>query len=208
MESERTGLDCSEDLALATYHAEWLRLWEKTLKPTTFAHYRDHVHTDLIPSFGRLPLTDLRARNITAWSEAELARGRGRTAVYRIGATFSSALSHAVRTRDQVGIIERCGHRTWRHGRMHPGDAPPNWSSRSLENSYFPRSECISAFMSGHWTNRHPVDRGLGLIDAGTAQWVSRPNQGPRETSACTRIAGDWTASAVLICRMAWSCRA
>ncbi|GAA1122639.1 hypothetical protein GCM10009577_52160 [Streptomyces javensis] len=99
LESERTGLDCSEDLTIATYLAEWVRLKEKALKPTTYARYRDHVHADLIPSFGRLPLTDLRARHITAWSEAELARGRGRTAVYRIGATFSSALSHAVRTR-------------------------------------------------------------------------------------------------------------
>ncbi|MEU5032231.1 phage integrase central domain-containing protein [Streptomyces milbemycinicus] len=84
---------------MATYLAEWLRLKERALKPTTFARYRDHVHADLIPSFGRLPLTDLRARHITAWSEAELARGRGRTAVHRIGATFSSAPSHAVRTR-------------------------------------------------------------------------------------------------------------
>ncbi|MEU4898596.1 tyrosine-type recombinase/integrase [Streptomyces sp. NPDC021722] len=92
-------MDCTEDLTLATYLAEWLRLKEKTLKPTTFARYRDHMHADLIPSFGRLLLTDLRARHITAWSEAELARGRGRTAVYRIGATFSSALGHAVRTR-------------------------------------------------------------------------------------------------------------
>ncbi|GAA2374398.1 hypothetical protein GCM10010246_81540 [Streptomyces cuspidosporus] len=51
LESERTGLDCSEDLTLATYLAEWLRLKEKVLKPTTFARYRDHVHADLIPSF-------------------------------------------------------------------------------------------------------------------------------------------------------------
>lgn len=99
LKSEHTGLDCTEDLTLATYLAEWLHLKEKTLKPTTFARYRDHMHADLIPSFGRLLLTDLRARHITAWSEAELARGRGRTAVYRIGATFSRALGHAVRTR-------------------------------------------------------------------------------------------------------------
>jgi integrase len=35
----------------------------------------------------------------STWTEAELARGRGRTAVYRIGATFPGALSHTVRTR-------------------------------------------------------------------------------------------------------------
>ncbi|MYU17903.1 hypothetical protein GTZ78_46285 [Streptomyces sp. SID8361] len=81
------------------------RIWpsgclkEKALKPTTFTRYRDHVRADLIPTFGRLPMTHLRARHIIAWSEAELARGRGRTAVYRIGATFSSALSHAMRSR-------------------------------------------------------------------------------------------------------------
>ncbi|QLH20695.1 tyrosine recombinase XerC [Streptomyces sp. Rer75] len=99
LESERTGLECSHDVTLAAFLAEWLRIKEKTLKPTTFARYRDHVHADLIPSFGQLALTDLRARHTTAWSEAELARGRGYTAVYRSGATFSSALGHAVRTR-------------------------------------------------------------------------------------------------------------
>ncbi|MGP4012764.1 hypothetical protein [Streptomyces sp. 4N124] len=34
-----------------------------------------------------------------AWQEAELARGRGRTIVYRIGATVSSALGAAMRAR-------------------------------------------------------------------------------------------------------------
>jgi integrase len=69
------------------------------LKPTTFVRYRDYVRADLIPSFGRIALQDLRPRHIIAWQEAELARGRGRTTVYRIGAILSSALGSAMRAR-------------------------------------------------------------------------------------------------------------
>lgn len=61
--------------------------------------YRDHVHSDLIPGFGRMALGDLRPRHITAWTKTELARGRGRTTVYRITATLSSAMGSAERTR-------------------------------------------------------------------------------------------------------------
>ncbi|MER7769886.1 tyrosine-type recombinase/integrase [Kitasatospora sp. NPDC096140] len=99
LECERTGLDLDDDLTVAGYLTDWLRTKEDVLKPTTYARYRDHVHNDLIPAFGRLKLSDLRERHITAWTEAELARGRGRTSVYRAGATLSSALNTAVRTR-------------------------------------------------------------------------------------------------------------
>ncbi len=99
LECERTGLDLEDDLTVARYLAGWLRTKEDVLKPTAYARYRDHVHNDLIPAFGRLKLSDLRERHITAWNEAELARGRGRTSVYRAGATLSSALNTAVRTR-------------------------------------------------------------------------------------------------------------
>ncbi|MEV4613486.1 tyrosine-type recombinase/integrase [Kitasatospora sp. NPDC049258] len=84
---------------MAAYLAEWLAAKEDILKPTTFARYRDYVHRDLILAFGRLKLADLREWHITAWSDAELARGRGRTSVYRASATLSSALNTAVRTR-------------------------------------------------------------------------------------------------------------
>ncbi|MGH1553368.1 hypothetical protein ACRAWF_19705 [Streptomyces sp. L7] len=57
------------------------------------------IRADLVPSFGRIALQDLRPRHITAWQEAELARGRERTTVYWIGATLSSALGAAVRSR-------------------------------------------------------------------------------------------------------------
>jgi len=99
LEYERTGLDLDDDLTVAGYLTEWLRTKQDVLKPTTYARYRDHVHNDLIPAFGRLKLSDLRERHITAWNDAELARGRGRTSVYRAGATLSSALNTAVRTR-------------------------------------------------------------------------------------------------------------
>ncbi|CAG6398646.1 N-terminal phage integrase SAM-like domain-containing protein [Streptomyces cocklensis] len=41
---------------------------EEALKPTTYARYKDYIHNDLIPAFGRLKLADLRSRHITAWS--------------------------------------------------------------------------------------------------------------------------------------------
>ncbi|MFC9913319.1 tyrosine-type recombinase/integrase [Streptomyces sp. NPDC127197] len=96
---ERTGLHCDEHLTLAAYLTDWLRTKEEALKPTTFVRYRDYVRAGLIPSFGRIALQDLRPRHIIAWQEAELARGRGRTTVYRIGAALSSALGTAVRAR-------------------------------------------------------------------------------------------------------------
>ncbi|MEV0598440.1 N-terminal phage integrase SAM-like domain-containing protein [Streptomyces sp. NPDC050315] len=91
LRSERTGLNCDDDLTVAGYLTEWLRTKQETLRPTTFVRYRDHVHNDLLPAFGRTLLADLRPRHITVWREAEVARGRGRTAIYRIGATLSSA---------------------------------------------------------------------------------------------------------------------
>ncbi|MFF7981528.1 tyrosine-type recombinase/integrase [Streptomyces sp. NPDC007901] len=96
---EHTGLYGDEDLTLGTYLSEWIRTKEESLKPTTFVRYRDYVRSDLIPSFGGIAVQDLRPRHIVAWQEAELARGRGRTTVYRIGATLSSALGSAVHAR-------------------------------------------------------------------------------------------------------------
>ncbi|MEU9171152.1 tyrosine-type recombinase/integrase [Streptomyces sp. NPDC048420] len=96
---EGTGLHCDEHLTLAAYLTEWLRTKEEALKPTPFVRYRDYVRADLVRSFGRIALQALRPRHITARQEAELARGRGRTTVYRIGATLSSALGSAMRAR-------------------------------------------------------------------------------------------------------------
>ncbi|WP_329491878.1 site-specific integrase [Kitasatospora sp. NBC_01246] len=99
LDYERTGLNLDDDLTVAGYLTEWLRTKQDVLKPTTYARYRDHVHNDLIPAFGRLKPSDPRERHLTGWNGAELARGRGRTSVYRAGATLSSALNTAVRTR-------------------------------------------------------------------------------------------------------------
>ncbi|MFD4502963.1 tyrosine-type recombinase/integrase [Streptomyces sp. NPDC058457] len=96
---ERAGLYADEELTLAAYLTDWLRTKEETLKPTTCVRYRDYVRADLIPSFGRIALQNLRPRHITAWQEAEFARARGRTTIYRIGATLSSSPGAAVRAR-------------------------------------------------------------------------------------------------------------
>lgn len=87
------------ELTVAGYLGEWLRDKQDTLRPATFVRYRDHVRNDLVPGFGRMRLADLRPRHVTAWREAQAARGRGRVAVYRIAATLSSALGSAVRSR-------------------------------------------------------------------------------------------------------------
>lgn len=99
LEADRNGVFDDDTLTVAGYLTEWLRTKEESLKPTTYARYKDYVHNDLIPAFGRLKLADLRSRHITTWSHQQLNAGRGRTTVYRCGATLSSALNTAVRTR-------------------------------------------------------------------------------------------------------------
>ncbi|NGN62570.1 site-specific integrase [Streptomyces sp. A7024] len=99
LEAERTGIDDDPRLRVDAYLLEWLHLKEQQLKPTTYRHYRQYVHRDLIPAFGRLRLTQLRPRHISAFTDAQLAAGRGRTTVYRCTAALSSALGHAVRIR-------------------------------------------------------------------------------------------------------------
>jgi hypothetical protein len=83
----------TDALILAVYLTDWLRTKEKALKPTTFVRYHDYVRADLIPSFGRLALVDLRPRHVTDWQESQFARDRGPTTVYRIGSTLSRAHS-------------------------------------------------------------------------------------------------------------------
>ncbi|MEV6006606.1 site-specific integrase [Streptomyces sp. NPDC051976] len=99
LENEESGLETQADLTVAAYLTAWLRSKQEPLRPTTYARYRDNVQRDLIPAFGPMRLVDLRPRHIVAWSDRELALGRGRTAVYRAGAALSSALGAAVRTR-------------------------------------------------------------------------------------------------------------
>jgi integrase len=99
LENEESGLEMQAALTVAAYLTAWLCSKQEPLRPTTYARYRDNVQRDLIPAFGPMRLVDLRPRHIVAWSDRELARGRGRTAVYRAGAALSSALGAAVRTR-------------------------------------------------------------------------------------------------------------
>lgn len=99
LENEESGLETQAGLTVAAYLTTWLRSKQEPLRPTTYARYRDNVQRDLIPAFGPMRLVDLRPRHILAWSDRQLALGRGRTAVYRAGAALSSALGAAVRTR-------------------------------------------------------------------------------------------------------------
>ncbi len=84
---------------MGTYLAEWLALKERTLKPSTAAGYSAYVRKDLLPVFGAMRLCDLRSRHIEEWAADQLAKGRGRVAVYRADATLRSALGAAVRSR-------------------------------------------------------------------------------------------------------------
>ncbi|MFG3019422.1 tyrosine-type recombinase/integrase [Streptomyces sp. NPDC048254] len=171
---ERTGLYGDEDLTLAAYLTDWLRTKEEALKPTTFVRYGDYVRADLIPAFGRIALQDLRPRHITAWQEAELARGRGRTTVYRIGATLSSALGSAMRARliadnpcryamtPRPAAQERiCWNPTQaaaflRHNRTHYGDQVADLFELLLGTG-MRRGEALGL----HWTDVHLPEKTL-----------------------------------------------
>ncbi|ROR38186.1 site-specific integrase [Kitasatospora cineracea] len=93
---ERTGIALNETLTVAEYLTEWLLSKQEVLKVTTYAGYHRHVHHDLIPAFGSLPLCGLRDRHVAAWSHRQLAAGRGRPTVHRCCTILSSAMNAAV----------------------------------------------------------------------------------------------------------------
>jgi len=97
--AERTGIFEDPKVTVGAYLLEWLALKEWTLKASTWANYRSAVHKDLVPMFGAMRLSDLRSRHIEEWVADQLAKGRGRVALYRAAATLRSALSAAVRGR-------------------------------------------------------------------------------------------------------------
>ncbi|MFD4395557.1 tyrosine-type recombinase/integrase [Kitasatospora sp. NPDC058478] len=94
--AERTGIALDETLTVAEYLTEWLLSKQDVLKATTYAGYHRHVHHDLIPAFGPLPLNALRDRHVTTWSRKQLAAGRGRPTVHRCCTILSSAMNAAV----------------------------------------------------------------------------------------------------------------
>ncbi|MEU3493672.1 tyrosine-type recombinase/integrase [Kitasatospora cineracea] len=97
--AERTGVFEDPKITVGAYLLEWLALKEKTLRASTCANYRAYVHKDLLPTFGRIRLVDLKARHIEQWSTDQRAAGRGPVAVYRAGAILRSALGQAVRAK-------------------------------------------------------------------------------------------------------------
>lgn len=102
---------------------------------------------------------------------------------------------------DQAWVVTRHGHRTRRHGRTHPGDAPPNWSSGSLDNYRSFSSEGIYAFISEHWTDYRPVDQGsivssfnwTAVTAIPRSIWCGRGAElrRPRGDQPCTRRSQD-----------------
>ncbi|MEV8326054.1 tyrosine-type recombinase/integrase [Kitasatospora sp. NPDC056731] len=94
--AERTGIALDETLTVAEYLTEWLLSKQDVLKATTYAGYHRHVHHDLIPAFGPLPLNALRDRHVTTWSRKQLAADRGRPTVHRCCTILSSAMNAAV----------------------------------------------------------------------------------------------------------------
>ncbi|MER8104845.1 site-specific integrase [Kitasatospora sp. NPDC094016] len=95
--AERIGVFEDPKITVGAYLLEWLALKEKTLKASTYANYHAYVHKDLLPTFGRIRLVDLKALHIEKWSTDQRAAGRGPVAVYRAGAVLRSALGQAVR---------------------------------------------------------------------------------------------------------------
>ncbi|GAA3053023.1 hypothetical protein GCM10020229_75760 [Kitasatospora albolonga] len=94
----RLGVNADPNQTVAEYLTTWLAAKELTLKPTTWVRYRDYVHHDLIPALGAIALDDLAYEHLLAYARAQLAAGRGRSTVWHILATLSSALGEAKRT--------------------------------------------------------------------------------------------------------------
>ncbi|WP_183107226.1 N-terminal phage integrase SAM-like domain-containing protein [Streptomyces sp. 1114.5] len=95
--AERIGVFEDPKITVGAYLLEWLALKEMTLKASTYANYHAYVHKDLLPTFRRIRLVDLKARHIEKWSTDQLSAERGPVAVYRAGSVPRSALGQAVR---------------------------------------------------------------------------------------------------------------
>lgn len=93
----RIGVSADPNQTVADYLIQWLAAKRLRLKPTTWVHYRDYVHHDLIPALGPIRLDELAYEHIHHFVLAQLATGRGRPTVWHIIATLSSAIGDAVR---------------------------------------------------------------------------------------------------------------
>ncbi|MCZ4102451.1 tyrosine-type recombinase/integrase [Streptomyces sp. H39-C1] len=97
LDGAQGGFDADPNQTLTVYLTAWLKDKELTLKPTTYARYRDYTRHDLIPAFGDVLLDDLGHQHIAAFVHTQLAAGRGKVTIHRCLATLSSALGEAVR---------------------------------------------------------------------------------------------------------------
>lgn len=97
LEGEHGGFDADPNQNLAEYLTTWLKDKQLTLKPTTYARYRDYTFHDLIPHLGTVRLDDLGHQHIAGFVHTQLAHGRGKVTIHQCLATLSSALGDAVR---------------------------------------------------------------------------------------------------------------
>ncbi len=97
LEGRAMGFDGDPNQTVGQYLHAWLRIKERTLKPTTIARYRATVHNDLVPAFGPIRLEELSHDHIAAFVQRELDADRGRPTVFKCLSTLSSAMGHAVR---------------------------------------------------------------------------------------------------------------
>ncbi|MGW0664183.1 N-terminal phage integrase SAM-like domain-containing protein [Streptodolium elevatio] len=77
IDGEAGGFDADPNRTLPEYLEAWLAEKQLTLKPTTYARYRDYVNNDLIPALGTLRLDDLGDRQILALLVAEYSTRTG-----------------------------------------------------------------------------------------------------------------------------------
>ncbi|MFJ8046048.1 hypothetical protein ACIRBX_36600 [Kitasatospora sp. NPDC096147] len=94
----RIGVNADPNQTVAEYLTDWLAAKKLRQKPTTWVRYRDYVIKDLIPALGAARLDDLAYEHLPAYARGQLASGRGRSTLWRILATLSSALGEAKRT--------------------------------------------------------------------------------------------------------------
>ena len=95
----RSGVTTNDRETVAEFLTAWLAERERSMKPTSYARYRDYVVKDLVPALGTVRLEALTHEHVARLIVDLETAGRGAVTVRRIHATLRSALSDAVKRR-------------------------------------------------------------------------------------------------------------
>ncbi|MER5671944.1 tyrosine-type recombinase/integrase [Pseudonocardia alni] len=93
------GVVVDDRETLGQYLEGWLVERQRSMKPTSYARYRDYVRNDIVPALGTRPLEKITHAHVATLITDLERSGRGAVTIHRIHATLRSALSDAVKRR-------------------------------------------------------------------------------------------------------------